>query len=144
MVIGSDHGGVALKNRVKNHLTQAGYAVNDLGVHSEEPTDYPDISKLVCGEYLTGSYSFGVLLCGTGIGVSIAANKIKGIRCAVIFDTYTADMAKSHNDANIVAFGGRVEYTVPVEEMLDVFIGAEFKGGRHSRRIDKILLLEET
>ncbi|MBN1685886.1 MAG: ribose 5-phosphate isomerase B [Spirochaetales bacterium] len=142
IVIGSDHGAVELKTRIKTYLEKKGYTVDDLGTHGTDSVDYPDSSRDVCEAFLTGKYDCGVVLCGTGIGVSIAANKIKGIRCALIHDPFTAEMAKAHNNANIIALGGRVEYAHPVESILDAYLAADFEGGRHSRRIGKITDLE--
>lgn len=144
VVIGNDHGAVKLKQRISAYLEKKGYTVKNMGVDSEDSVDYPDIAEVSCGEYKRGEYEFGILCCGTGIGISIAANKIEGIRCALIHDLFTAEMAKAHNNANFLAFGGRIEYTVPVEEMLDTFIGTSYGGtDRHQRRVDKIMDLEE-
>jgi len=100
--------------------------------------DYPDKAVEACAEYRKGGYDFGILLCGTGIGISMAANKLAGIRCALIHDEYTARMAREHNDANFVAFGGRVAYAVPPTSVLETFMNAKFEGGRHSARVAKI------
>jgi len=143
VVIGSDHGAVELKARIKSHLESRGYAVKDMGTHGTDSVDYPDVSRDVCNEFLGGGYEFGIVACGTGIGVSIAANKIKGIRCALLHNPYTAEMAKEHNNANILAFGGRIEYAQPVESILDAYLDNEFEGGRHSRRVGKITALDE-
>jgi len=114
-----------------------------MGIDTEDAADYPDIAELTCGEYKNGGYEFGIVCCGTGIGISMAANKIKGIRCALVHDVFTAEMAKAHNNANFLAFGGRVEYSVPVERMLDAFIDISFAGtDRHERRVGKITGLE--
>ena len=141
-VVASDHGAVSLKARVVGHLASRGYTVTDLGVDSEEPADYPDIAAAACSEFKKGGYAFGIVMCGTGIGVSISANKIPGIRCALVHDLYTAEMAKAHNDANFLAFGGRVQYSVSVEEMLDRFIETRHAGERHARRVAKIMDLD--
>lgn len=143
VVIGSDHGALELKTQIKTYLEKKGYTVNDIGTHSTDSVDYPDFSKAVCDTYLGGGYAFGIVLCGTGIGASIAANKVKGIRCALVHDKYTAEMSKAHNNANIIALGGRIEYSDPVESILDAYIDTEFEGGRHSRRIGKISALDE-
>ncbi|MBT3275897.1 MAG: RpiB/LacA/LacB family sugar-phosphate isomerase, partial [Spirochaetales bacterium] len=130
------------KARIKSHLTDKGFEVEDLGVFNDESVDYPDTTANVCRRYLKGGFEFGIVLCGTGIGASIAANKIKGIRCALIHDVFTASMAKEHNNANIIAFGGRNEYQDTVESMIDGFTSPTFAGGRHARRVDKISGLE--
>ena len=141
-VIGTDHGGYELKSTIIKHLQTRHFEVNDVGVFNEDPIDYPDIISEVCNEYLSGSYSFAIALCGTGIGASITANKIKGIRCALIHDLYTAEKAKTHNNANVIALGGRIIYNYSVEKMIDTFIDAEFQEQRHQRRIDKLFKLE--
>ena len=142
VVLANDHGAVALAARIKAHLEERGYEVVYLGTDKEESVDYPDKAKEACEEYLKGGYEFGVLCCGTGIGISIAANKIHGIRCALVGDKFSAEMTKRHNNPSFIAFGGRVAYHDSVEDMLDAFIAASFEGGRHQKRIDKITALE--
>lgn len=141
IVIANDHGAVELTARIVKHLEKLGHNVNYLGVKTEESVDYPDQAKLACTEYLKGNYDFGILCCGTGIGISISANKIEGIRCALPQDCYAAEKAKQHNNANFIAFGGRVEYKEDPIEILDDFMKASFEGGRHQRRIDKMMNL---
>ncbi len=143
VVIANDHGAVEIKEEIKAHLTRRGFEVVDLGLAKDESADYPDMAEKACGEFLKGGYEFGVLCCGTGIGISISANKIKGIRCALILNTYAAEMTKRHNDANFLAFGGRIEYPEPVTDMIDAYVDSDFEGGRHSRRVDKIMNLEK-
>jgi len=143
IIIASDHGAVSLKNEIVSFLTAKKCDVKDMGVNSEDPVDYPDIAVLACNEFTKGGYDFGILLCGTGIGISIAANKIKGIRCALIHDLFTAEMAKAHNDANFIALGGRVNYCVPVTQMVEKFMETKFAGDRHSRRVTKIMDAEK-
>lgn len=138
IVIANDHGAVALKFKLLQWLKDQGHEVVNLGVDTEDRVDYPDQAGLAVGEYAKGGYDFGIVCCGTGIGISIAANKYKSIRCALIHDSYTARMAKEHNNANFVAFGGRVEYAEPVEQILDVFMKAAFEGGRHATRVAKL------
>ena len=104
--------------------------------------DYPDMAQKAVEEFRKGDYEFGVLLCGTGIGISISANKMNGVRCALPQNCYAATMAKQHNNANFIAFGGRIEYGEDPISILDAFISSEFEGGRHQRRIDKIMALE--
>lgn len=144
IVIGNDHGAVRLKFRIADYLQKQGFGVVNMGIDSEDGADYPDMAEKTCTEYLRGGYCFGIVCCGTGIGVSISANKIAGIRCALVHDTFTAEMAKAHNNANFLAFGGRVAYTCTVEQMLEKFIGTEFAGEeRHTRRVEKIMKLQE-
>ena len=143
IVIGSDHGGVKLKEELTRYLQGKRHTVKNMGVDTEESVDYPDIARLTCGEFKRGKYDFGILLCGTGIGISIAANKIVGIRCAAVFDLFTAQMASAHNRANFIAFGGRNTYTVPATVMVQCFLDTGFEGGRHQMRVDKISSLEQ-
>ncbi|WP_327077622.1 RpiB/LacA/LacB family sugar-phosphate isomerase [Alkalispirochaeta americana] len=150
MLIGNDHGAVDLKVRLINHLEKRGYTVENCGVDRDDSVDYPDIARLVCTRLLEaprqeqeeGPFDFAILCCGTGIGISIAANKIQGIRCALPQNIFAATMAREHNDANAIAFGGRIAYEEPVEAMLDAFIDARHQGGRHQIRVQKIMDLE--
>lgn len=142
VVVANDHGAIDITKRIVAHLTKRGYTVNHLGVTTPESVDYPDMAAQACKEFLAGGYDFGVVSCGTGIGISIAANKINGIRCALPQNVFAATMAKSHNHVNFIAFGGRVEYTEPVEKMLDAFIDSPIEGGRHTKRVNKIMALE--
>ena len=142
IVIASDHGAIILKSEIISFLKTKSYEIKDMGVQSEDSVDYPDIAVAACQEFNKGGYDFGILLCGTGIGMSIVANKIKGIRCAQVFDLFTAEMAKAHNNANFIAFGGRVKYSVPVSDMIEKFLNTTFAGGRHERRIAKMMAIE--
>jgi ribose 5-phosphate isomerase B len=143
IIISSDHGAVALKSEIISFLKNNNCEVKDMGVNSDDPVDYPDIAVTACNEFKKGGYDFGILLCGTGIGVSITANKVKGIRCALIHDLFTSEMAKAHNNANFIAFGGRVKYSVPVTEMIEKFMETKFAGDRHLRRVNKIMDVEK-
>ena len=143
IVIGSDHGGYELKEVMIKYLQSIGKEVKDCGTYDGVSVDYPDIAEKVCAEYKKGGYEFGILICGTGIGISIAANKIEGIRCALLNNEYSAKMTKRHNDSNIIAFGGRVVGPDMAIGMLDAYMSAEFEGGRHQKRIDKISALEK-
>ena len=143
IIIASDHGAVTLKQDIISFLKSNNCEVNDLGVNTEDSVDYPDIAVIACTEFKKGGYDFGILLCGTGIGMSIAANKVKSIRCAQVYDLFTAEMAKAHNDANFIAFGGRVKYPVPVIKIIEKFMDTEFAGDRHERRIAKIMDIEK-
>jgi len=142
VVIANDHGAVELKQKIVKHLEARGYQTVDLGIAEGEAADYPDMAALACGEFKKGGYDFGVVCCGTGIGISISANKVEGIRCALPQNTFAAEMTRRHNNANFLAFGGRINYPEPVEAMLDAFIDAPFEGGRHQRRVEKIMALE--
>jgi len=142
IVIANDHGAVSLKNDLKNWLESEGHAVVNLGVDVEERVDYPDIAERAAAEFQKGGYDFGILLCGTGIGISMAANKLPGIRCALVHDEFTAAMAKEHNNANFISMGGRVTYAVPPTRIVAAFMGASFQGGRHADRIAKLAALD--
>jgi len=144
IIIASDHGAVALKSEIISFLKTRNCEIKDMGVNSDDPVDYPDIAVTACEEFKKGGYDFGILLCGTGIGMSITANKVKGIRCAQIQDLFTAEMAKAHNDANFIAFGGRVRYSVPVTKMIEKFMDTKFAGDRHARRVAKITDTEKS
>ncbi|MBN2657241.1 MAG: ribose 5-phosphate isomerase B [Spirochaetales bacterium] len=143
ILIGNDHGAVELKNTIVSHLEKKGFEVRDLGVGEEEAVDYPDKAEELCRELLAGDYMFGILLCGTGIGISISANKMDGIRCALPQDIFAAEMSKLHNNANVIAFGGRIKYQDSVTDMVDKYMETEFEGGRHERRVGKIMDLEK-
>jgi ribose 5-phosphate isomerase B len=136
--IATDHAGYAVKDFVIEYLTQKGHEVIDLGPNSDERVDYPDFAKKLANSVVANSGSFGVLICGTGIGISIAANKVDGIRAALCHDAYTAQMCREHNDANVLCFGERVVGKGVIESMLDAFVNSEFAGGRHLGRVQKI------
>ncbi len=142
IVIACDHGAVDLKEEIVAFLKKNNFEITDLGTHGSAAVDYPDMALAACNEYKKGGYAFGVVLCGTGIGISIAANKVKGIRCALICDLFAAEMAKAHNNANFIAFGGRIKYAVPVTEMIEKFLNTTFAGDRHEKRIAKIMAIE--
>jgi ribose 5-phosphate isomerase B len=143
IVIASDHGGFALKSEIISFLKTKGCGVKDMGVNTADSVDYPDIAVAACEEFNKGGYDFGILLCGTGIGMSIAANKIKGIRCAQIFDLFTAEMAKAHNNANFIALGGRVEYSDPATKLVESFMTTTFANAHHTKRISQIMELDK-
>lgn len=143
IAIGSDHAGLELKNHLADHLRSAGHQLFDLGTHSADSVDYPDFGAAVGRLVAAGDVTFGVCCCGTGIGISIAANKIRGVRAAVVHDVTTAHLAREHNDANVVCFGSRVIGELVAIEALDAFVSAVFAGERHAQRIEKIHRLEE-
>ena len=142
-MISCDHGAIDLKKEIVSFFQKKDYEVKIMGAGNTDSVDYPDVTLAACNEFKKGGYEFGVLLCGTGIGVTMAANKVRGIRCALIFDLFTAEMAKAHNDANFIAFGGRIQYAVPVTEMIEKFMTTTFAGDRHERRIAKIMAIED-
>lgn len=140
IALASDHAGFELKEAIKKHLLDNNYDIIDMGTNSKTSVDYPVYAKKAANAVATGQCEKGIVCCGTGIGVSIAANKVKGIRCALCTDEFTAEMAKRHNNANMVAFGARVSGTEEVLHMVDVWLNSQFEEGRHQRRID---MLEE-
>ena len=138
VAIASDHGGFTLKKTVLDVLKTLHISYEDLGCDSEESVDYPDFAEAVARKVSTGKADRGILLCGTGAGMAIVANKFKGIRAAVAADSYTARMIREHNDANVLALGGRVLDSKKVAEIVKLFIETPFAGGRHERRVKKI------
>ncbi|MDO5755057.1 MAG: ribose 5-phosphate isomerase B [Tissierellia bacterium] len=142
IAIASDHGGFDLKKEVVEYLKEKGYEVKDLGTHSNESVDYADYAKPVCEMVRREEGTNGILICGTGLGMSMSANKIKGIRAACVAEPFSAKMAKEHNNANVLCFGARVLGIELVKMILDEYLDNEFEGGRHQRRIDKIMALE--
>ncbi len=138
IALGSDHGGYSLKEAVKEHLLSRGYEVEDLGAYSESSVDYPEYGKKVAKYVVEGNAKYGIIICGTGIGISIAANKVKGARAALCHNVWTARLTREHNDANILAMGARVIGEGIALDMVDTFLTTEFEGGRHQNRIDKI------
>jgi len=136
--IATDHAGYALKAYVKEYVTSLGHKIIDLGPDSADRVDYPDFAKKCADAVLVDEGSLGILICGTGIGISIAANKVPGIRAALCHDHYTAKLTRLHNDANILCFGERVVGKGVIEDMIEVFASTEFEGGRHANRVAKI------
>ncbi|MDD3045384.1 MAG: ribose 5-phosphate isomerase B [Candidatus Delongbacteria bacterium] len=135
--IASDHGGFALKSEMIGLLKKKGYMIDDLGTYSEDSVDYPDLGKKAA-EAVLADGNFGIIICGTGIGISIAANRVKGIRAALCHCPEYAELARKHNDANILALGGRFLDADTAEKIAEVFLNTGFEGGRHQRRIDLI------
>ena len=144
ITIGSDHGAVELKEEVKKVLAECkDIEVRDVGTFTTDSVDYPDIAEKVCADVTSGAADRGIVLCGTGIGISIAANQIKGIRAALCQDVYSARMSREHNNANVLAMGGRVTGFGPAGEIVRVWVQTEFLGGRHERRVNKVMALEQ-
>ena len=143
LAIASDHGGLGLKNSICEWLGQKGIEYEDMGTFSEESVDYPDYGALVARAVRKGRAERGILVCGTGIGMSIAANKFPGIRAALVHDEFTAKMAGEHNNANILVLGGRVLEASRACALVQIWLNTPFAGGRHQRRLDKIAALEE-
>jgi len=142
IVIGSDHGGLELKDAIKAALTARGLEVDDYGTDNGDSVDYPDFAEKVAGAVSRGAVEKGILVCGTGIGMSIVANKFPGVRAALATDVFMAQMAKEHNNANILVLGGRVLKPENAIEMVSVWLDAVYEGGRHQRRLDKIAQVE--
>lgn len=140
VVIAADHGGFELKEALKKKLPAVEWV--DMGTNSGDSVDYPDFGAALARRVAAGEFERGVLICGSGIGISIAANKIKGIRAALCHNTYTAEMARKHNDANIIAMGGRIVDENTAAAMTEIFLSTDFEGGRHARRVEKIQALE--
>lgn len=143
IALGSDHAGFPLKETIADYLKTTARIYKDFGVYSEESSDYPDNATLVAQAVQSGGYDFGITICGTGIGVSIAANKHHGIRAALCCEAYSAQCAREHNDANILAMGSRVIGPGLAISIVEVFLTTSFSGGRHIRRVDKITSIEK-
>ena len=142
IAIGSDHIGYPLKLHIAGYLTKKGHFCRDYGAFGEERVDYPVYAKAVADAVVSGENEVGILICGTGIGISIAANKIKGIRAVACSEPYSAMLARQHNNANILAFGSRVIGTATAEMITDMFLSAEYEAGRHQKRLDMIAEME--
>lgn len=142
IALGSDHAGFQLKDNIIKHLKTAERSYEDFGVFSEASADYPDLAALVAKAVLSGECKYGILICGTGIGMSIAANKYKGIRAALCGETYSAHCARKHNNANVLTMGSRVIGPGLAVEIVEAFLNTSFEGGRHLRRLDKITTIE--
>ena len=141
--LASDHGGFLLKEEIKKYLEEKKFEIIDFGTDSLQSVDYPDYAAKIGEAISQGELESGIICCGTGIGISIAANKIPGIRCAVVSDTFSAKMSKAHNNANILALGERVLGKGLALEIVDAWLGAEFEGDRHSKRLEKISDIEK-
>ncbi len=142
IAIGNDHGAVDMKNHVMGWLKENGYEVVNFGTDSIESTDYPIYAEKVAKAVVSGECDRGILICGTGIGISISANKIHGVRCALCSEPVSTALSRQHNDANIVAMGARTIGPVMAEEIVRTFLTTEFQGGRHARRVEKIMALD--
>lgn len=143
IAIACDHGGLRFKKILLQYLQDKGYEMKDFGTYSEDSCDYPDFALPAAEAVASGKCDRGIVICSTGIGISIAANKVRGIRCAHCHDTYSAKYTRLHNDANMIAFGQKVIGEGLMLEIVDTFLTTEFEGGRHQRRVDKISAIEE-
>lgn len=142
IALGCDHGGFEHKNAIAEHLKERGFKVVDYGIHENVSVDYPDIAEKLCNGILKGEANLGILVCGTGIGMSIAANKHKGIRAAACSEHFSAKYTRLHNNSNVLCLGGRVIGVGTAIELTDLFVDTEFEGGRHQKRVDKITEIE--
>lgn len=140
IALGSDHAGLELRSLCRGVLELEGHQVLDLGAYSSDPVDYPDLAHRLAGEIESGRASLGILVCGTGLGMSMAANRHRGVRAAVCHDAFTAEMARRHNNANVLCLGARVVGTGVAEQIVRLFVNTPFDGGRHQPRVDKIEL----
>ncbi|NLI60130.1 MAG: ribose 5-phosphate isomerase B [Clostridiales bacterium] len=143
LAIGGDHAAFSFKEEIKEYLDEKGIAYKDFGCHSPESTHYPIYGEKVARAVASGEYDRGILICGTGVGISLAANKVKGIRAVVCTDCYTAALSKRHNNTNILALGARVVGIDLAKMIIDTWLEAEFEGGRHQKRVDMIMAIEE-
>lgn len=142
IALGSDHAGLSLKKIIIKHLEEKGIEIKDFGTYNQESCDYPDYAYKVANEVAQKNFDLGILVCGTGIGIGIAANKVKGIRAATCSDTFSAHACREHNNANIIALGERVVGPGLAIDIVDTFLGASFEGGRHEKRVNKIADIE--
>lgn len=143
IAIGSDHRGLQVKDRVVELVRQLGHEVVDLGTHSPESVDYPDIARQVAGAVGRGEFDRGILICGSGIGMAIAANKLPGVRAAPCHDEFSAEMSRRHNDLNVLCLSADMLGARLIDRMVEIWLTTEFEGGRHARRVEKILALEK-
>ena len=143
IAVGCDHGGLDHKNAIVEHLKSRGFEVTDFGIYEQKSVDYPDIAVKVTSAITSGEHELGILVCGTGIGMSIAANKVKGIRAAACSEHFSAKYTRMHNNSNVLCLGGRVIGVGTALELVDLFIDTPFEGDRHQRRIDKIAEIEK-
>lgn len=143
IAIAADHGGFELKDSMVEYIKSLGNEVKDFGTNSADSVDYPDYAKKVCEEIQQGNSDLGILICGTGIGMSLAANKFEGIRAACVSDVYSAKMSRNHNNANVLCIGARVIGDEVAKLIIKTFLENEFEAGRHQRRVDKIMAFEK-
>ena len=143
IIIGCDHGGLDLKNEIISHLSKRGIEVTDVGTYTADSCNYPDYARALCTRIQSGEFERGILVCGTGIGMSMAANKHNGIRAACCSDTFSARMTRMHNDANVLCLGGRVVGAGLACDMVDLFVDTEFEGGRHTARVQMLADVEK-
>ena len=144
IAIGCDHAGVDCKNQLIEFLEKQGYEVKNFGTDTTDSCDYPDIAVPVAKSVVSGECDRGILICGTGVGIGICANKVNGIRCALCSDSYTAELCRRHNNANMISMGARIIDVEKMKQIVSIFLSTQFEGGRHQRRVDKITLIENS
>lgn len=142
IAVGCDHGGFEHKNAIAEHLKERGFEVTDYGILEIKSVDYPEIAEVLCESIVKGENELGILVCGTGIGMSIAANKVKGIRAAACSEHFSAKYTRLHNNSNVLCLGGRVIGVGTAIELADLFVDTQFEGGRHQKRVDMITAIE--
>ena len=143
IIMGADHFGLPLKNAIRDYLVKLGYQVVDRGVNNDTPVDYPDVGAMVAEEVGEGKFERGILVCGTGAGMAIVANKVPGVRAVYVGDPYTAERAVASNNAQIITFGAQITGPVVAEKLIDVWLGSEYKGGRSAPKVEKMEKLDE-
>ena len=143
IAIGCDHGGLEHKDAIVAHLKERGFEVKDSGIYENHSVDYPDIAVKVCADITSGECERGILVCGTGIGMSLAANKVKGIRAAAVSEHFSAKYTRLHNNSNVLCLGGRVIGVGTALELVDLFVDTEFDGGRHENRVNNVMAIEK-
>ena len=143
IAVGCDHGGFEHKNAIAEHLKERGFEVTDYGIYEVKSVDYPDIAEKLCESIVNGDNELGILVCGTGIGMSIAANKVKGIRAAAVSEHFSAKYTRLHNNSNVLCLGGRVIGVGTAIELADLFVDTEFEGGRHTDRVNMLADIEK-
>ena len=143
IVIGADNMGLPLKNAIRDYLVKKGYKVDDMGVNVSDPVDYPDVSAALAEAVGAGKYERGILVCGTGAGMAIVANKVPGVRAVAVYDPYTAERAVASNNAQVITFGAQITGTSVAEKLIDIWLDSEFQGGRSAPKVAKIDILDE-
>ncbi len=138
IIIGSDHFGLPLKNQIRDYLAEMGYTVEDIGTNSEDPVDYPDIAERLAGEISVGRYERGILICGTGAGMAIVANKVPNVRAVAVYDPYTAEGVKASNNAHVITLGSQTIGVEVAKKLVDTWLEAEYKGGRSAPKVKKM------
>jgi ribose 5-phosphate isomerase B len=143
IVIGADHMGLPLKNAIRDYLVKQGYQVADMGVNASDPVDYPDVAAALAEAVGAGKYARGILVCGTGAGMAIVANKVPGVRAVAVYDPYTAERAVASNNAQVITFGAQITGPAVAEKLIDIWLASEFQGGRSAPKVAKIDSLDE-